>query len=356
MKKEGYGLANNIITDTAQYEAGSLKKAEKEQYQKKLLAEIRKEQNAKRRTPGWTVAAAGAAAVVLLTGTLLHNEVYAAIEHIRWNIGTALGLENDLGQYRDIVDTAVSDGGYIITLQEAVATEEKLIINYTLQRTDGGEMDIMMNTEEGLFINGKPVRGGVTGSTGYLDDAHTVLGFERSYFLEGKDLSGENSFELRIHKLTGSENETLARGKWNFAFTADGAELIADTDRFIIGAAYTLPNGVAVTLDEFTSNDLEQRVTYHASDRAVLDYDLKLVTEDERGRIAQFYVKTFGAKEGMGYMQNAEILEDGRIAGDAGKVTVTLYAAPMPKGNGKMDGAYVQVGEPAEWDLDTDRE
>ncbi len=356
MKKEGYRLANSIVTDTEQYEAGSLKKSEKEQYKKYILSEIRKEQKIQRKAPRWVAIAAGAAAVLLLTGTLFHNEVYAAIEHIRWNIGTALGLENDLTRYSDIVDTAVSDDGYIITLQEAVATEEKLVINYTVQRADGGEMDIMLNPEESLFINGNLVRGGVTGGAGYLDDTRTVLGFARSYFLEGKDLSGENSFELRIHKLTGGENETLARGKWNFAFTADGAELIADTKRLSIGTAYTLPNGVTVTLDEFTTNDLEQRVTYHASDAAALDYDLKLVAEDEQGRITQFYVKTFGGKECTGYMQNAEVLDQGRIAGDAGKVTVTLYAAPMPKENGKMDGEYVQAGEPAVWDLDTCRE
>ena len=45
-------------------------------------------------------------------------------------------------------------------------------------------------------------------------------------------------------------------------------------------------------------------------------------------------------------MQNQEILEDGRLNGEAGLVTMTLYAVEMPKESGRMSEDYIQIGEP----------
>lgn len=370
MKKDAYGLANEIKTDTEQYEAARLGSEEKKKYETSVLAQIhsgggktgsvgasrRREPAAeegfhKKRRHGVSgrMAAACAAAVLLLAGTVFHEEVHAAIEHINWSIGSALGLEKDLVRYRDVLDTAVSDSGYVITLQEAVAADEKLLVNYTIQREDGGKLDSMPDPWESLYINGKLVMGGVSGSAEYLDDTHTAVGFARAFPLDGRDLAGENAFELRIRKLTDGEKEV--KGRWEFAFSADGSELIADTYRLPIGKEYTLPNGITVTLEEFTSNDLEQRVNYHASGADAGRYDLKLVAVDEQGRQTQFYTRYFRGKEATGYMQNAEILDAGRIAEDAGRVTVTLYAAAMPEESGKMSDDYVQIGEAAEWGL-----
>ena len=209
------------------------------------------------------MAVAACAAVTLLTGTVVfRQEVHAAIDRIAWSLENALGLSGDLADYREVIHTSVADKGYVVTLQEAVISEEKLTVNYTVQREDGQPMEQYLTPMEILYVNGKQPGGGAGGSASFLDETQTVLGVEMSYDIPGVDLSGENEFQIRIGAL-GSGNEV--RGKWDFAFTADGAALMADTRRIAIGKEFTLPDGVTVTLEELTMNELEQRISFTKS-------------------------------------------------------------------------------------------
>ena len=133
-------------------------------------------------------------------------------------------------------------------------------------------------------------------------------------------------------------------GEWNFAFRADGADLIADTKRVAIGKTFELPNGGEITLEEFTANELEQRISYTLSDGS--DYLYKVEAEDSVGNRVEFGVR-IQDKE-TGHMQNEEIIDDGRIDENAESVPMTLYAVEMPKESGQMSQDYVQVGEPFE--------
>ena len=99
---------------------------------------------------------------------------------------------------------------------------------------------------------------------------------------------------------------------------------------------------MTVTLDELTMNELEQRITYHTDGSS--GYLLQLTATDPAGRQAQFDTKIQDA-DGTGYMQNQEIICDGRIDESANTVTMVLYAMEMPKDSGRMDNDYRQVGE-----------
>ena len=347
MKREAYELANSIKT-----ECGTDKDrltecpgdVEMKKYKNHILQEIRREKNKKRRTFRGGIAAACAAAI-LLTGTLFFDdEVHAMINQISWNIGSALGLAGDLADYREVVNTSVADNGYVVTLQEAVVSEEKLVVNYTLQREDGGAISMpdplaLPNLDGTLYINGKNVTGAVGGSSEFLDEEHTAVGMVSEYFLHDMDLSGENDFQIHIR---GDRIDDGIKGKWNFSFKADGSLLLADTKRTAIGKTFELPNGGTITLDEFTSNELEQRISYSLSEGS--DYLFKVEAEDSNGNQAEFDVRI--QDKDSGHMQNQEILEDGRLNGEAGLVTMTLYAVEMPKESGRMSEDYIQIGEP----------
>lgn len=341
MSREAYELANKIKTELGadgECLTESPDDVEMKRYKTAVSEEIKKEKRNVRRRFG-KVSAAACVVIVLAAGTAVFGEeVHAAIQQISWSISSALGTPKDLADYREVVQTSVADKGYVVTLQEAVVSEEKLVVNFTLQREDGQPMDQILTPDESLYINGKAVHDGAGGSAWFLDEEQTVLGVETSHEAPGVDLSGENAYQIRIGQL-GFDNGV--KGTWDFAFTADGTDLIADTKRISIGKEFTLPDGVTLTLDEYTSNDLEQRIIYRTSGST--RYNLMILATDRDGRQAEF--DTSRADRTSGYMINQEILYDGRIAEDAGEATFTLFAVELPEEDGRMSDDYVQVGE-----------
>ncbi len=341
MNREAYELANRIKAEPGA-DGGTLAASpgdvEMKQYKNYVLKEIKKEKQT-----GiinfQSISVAACAALLLFAGIMFFDtDVHAMIRQISWSIGNALGISGDLADYRKVINTSVADKGYIITLQEAVAGEDKLVINYTLQREDGGAMEDIIIADGSLYINGKNVTDGVGGGASFLDEEQKVIGVVLDYFVSDVDFSGENDFQINFGKIGVTD---AVKGTWNFAFRADGSELIADTKRMPIGKTFEIPNGGQITLDEFTSNDLEQRIFYSLSDSS--NYIFKAMAKDSNGNQAEFGVRI--QDKDSGYMQNEEIQYDGRLDAEAETVTITLYAMELPEGSGRMGNDYMQIGE-----------
>lgn len=96
-----------------------------------------------------------------------------------------------------------------------------------------------------------------------------------------------------------------------------------------------------MTLQEFTTNALEQRISFTLS--GPTSYILMIKASDESGRQVEFGVRNQNGKSG--YMQNEEIIDDGRLNMDAETVTMTPYAVALPEEDGRISDDYVQVGE-----------
>ena len=341
MNREAYELANRINTELDAKRSNLTEcpgDIVMKKYKNTVLQEIKKEKQQKKNTFRKTSVAA-CAALMLLAGTVFFgDDVHAMIRQVSWNIGNALGLSADLADYREVVNTSVADSGYVITLQDAVVSEEKLVINYTLQREDGEAMEEMPIADGGLYINGKNVTDGVGGSAEFLDEEQKVVGVVLSYYVSGIDFSQENHFRIVYDRVGITDS---VKGKWEFEFTADGADLLADTKRTAIEKSFELPDGVTVTLEELTTNDLEQRISYSLSGGT--DYIFKVEAVDSAGRQVEFNVRTQDRESG--YMQNEEIIDDGRIDDNAESVTMTLYAVGLPEESGRMSNDYIQLGE-----------
>ena len=204
MKREAYRLANEFQTDFSADQdrlMDSPDDMEMKRYEANALREIRKEKRAAKGSIGKITAAACIAAALLAGTVMFRQEVHASIRQITWSISSALGLSEDLAAYRDVLNSSVSDKGYVVTLQEAVVSEEKLTVNYTIQREDGQPIEDYLTPDEQLFVNGKQVMGGAGGSSGFLDEEQTIIGAEMSYQIPGVDMSQENEFCIKIHKL-----------------------------------------------------------------------------------------------------------------------------------------------------------
>jgi len=346
MKQEGYKLANQIRTE--EIELQQLDEITRKKHKLTVLDEIKREKK-RNRNRKKKLAVAAACVGIGLGGVLgFSDEVHAAIEQIRFTLSEALGLKQDLAQYKEVVNSSVTDSGYQITLQEVVAAEKRLLISYTIQREDGQPIEegFYVSLWESLWINGKQVYGGGSGSMRFLDETHTIMGVEKAYDTDEFDLASENDYEW---KLEASEN---GKGEWDFQFTANGFDLMADTKRMTLGNEFYLPNGTILTLDELVVNDLEQRINVHSSGDGTTDYNIKLIITDEQERNVEFYISRFSNVNGFtGYMLNAENIENGRIAPDAQTISATLYAVELPKEDGRIPNEYVQVGETVRWDL-----
>ncbi len=348
MNREAYRLANEIGTEL---EADGdclrecLSDVEMKRYETRISEEIKKEKRMGGRNFRRISAAACGALVLMACTAAFGEEVNAAIRKIGFSIGEALGLSGDLADYREVVGTSVTDQGYVITLEEAVVSNEELVVTYTLQREDGEPMEEILTPDGTLYIDGEAVNAGTGGSSNFLDEEQRILGSMVSYHLPGMDLSGEHEYRLVFDRIGILAEGT--RGRWVFDFMAEGAELIEDTKRISIGREYQLPDGTRIILEELTLNELEQRITY--SQEGSTNYMLMVKAADSNGNRAEFGLRS--ADGTSGYLQNEEIIEDGRIDRAAGKVTLVLYAVELPEEDGRISEDYIPVGEPFELGL-----
>ena len=117
------------------------------------------------------------------------------------------------------------------------------------------------------------------------------------------DLAGVNDYQIKFSQL---DIKGKIRGNWTFSFTADGSTLMAETQRVTLDKTFTLPNCVSITLEEFTSNDLEQRILYTAYAKEAVEYDLLVTALDEMGGEYSFYLSSFNGSRKKGYLRAQE--------------------------------------------------
>ncbi len=324
MDREAYKLANSIkagpdAEDHLTEEAQTADLAAIERYKDAVLLEIRREKRAKKNAYRKTLAAA--CLVLVLTGTVLFgDEVYAGVRRIGLSIGSALGMSFDLADYSEVINTSVTDKGYVITMQEALVTEEKLLVSYTLERKDGRVLEDKLFPFGNLYINGEIIPAAMASDVWFLDEEHKKAGGYLEFYLfkkgDGISIEEKNAYEIEIDHLG---MEGAVKGNWTFLFQADGKDLTADTKRTPIDMEFVLPDGTAVTLTEFTSNSFEQRIYYNIS--APTLYSLEVRAVDAQGNETGFATRTQD-REG-GYMMNRF---GNRLREGAGTVTMTVYA------------------------------
>lgn len=352
MDREAYRLANEIRTEL--YTDGDfLEKCpgeEKMKYDKsEILKEIKKEKKGARLRRG-AAAAACAAFLLAAGGMMFGEEVHAALLQMKWSMSSALGLSDDLAKYSEVIHTSVTNDGYVLTLQEVVVSENQVAVNCTFEREDGAPLGGLEIPNGTLYINGKDTRGGQTGAAMMLNDEGTAVGLIEKYSLFGDSLSGEKRFDLSKENdfrlvYEQWDREDGRSGTWEFAFTASGADLIADTRRTVLARTFELPGGGKLTLTELTSNELEQRIYYEFSGKAQQTPMIK--AEDSDGNRVEFGMIQQDA--GGGYLVNQEIVDDGSIGEAAKSVKLTLYVRKTPERSGAVtEEDYVQVGEPFE--------
>lgn len=336
MKKELYKLANKLKIQES-YESAdrwdlceasgagqeqNFEDIEKEKYRRQIRYSIHKEKKSlwrKRLT-------AAAACLAFLTVLVCNSHVQTTIAKSFGSIQTFLGIPNDLSPYTEIINTSVSDNGYLATLEEVIIAEDKIAVSYTLQRENGKPFPCSRSLTAALYVDGEEIYSG-TGFVNFVDQEHKIQGNEMTYFVPGIDLLEEKTYKLKIADYSG--------GKWEFQFEASGAELASDTKRIKLEKVFALPDGSSLKLHDLTVNNFEQRINYD-KESSKKYYELKVQIVDDQGMEISFYEEWVGKTKS--YLINDNLTDSFLTEPNTETATVRIMAA-------ECDETYMQISE-----------
>ena len=341
MKESIYNLLNDIDSSPESYTTAQVTQKDIKDWKKAFK---NKEQNSSQ--PGKRAlrkhryvkyAAAAAAAVVLICAGSIPSvriTAYAAVKSVTYNLGQLLGISADLSPYTTVVGESVSKDGITVTLNEVIMDENMMYITDTVttsEKMDTVEKQMGYMADAMVFINGKMASSGASGGIEQADDYNLVSTMEID--LPDIDTSGTVDMEIR-YSVEGREIGTIA-------FTASGAELLADTVTIPLNEVITLPDDSTLSLEKYTTSEVGQKIFFTLSPKKVV-YDVILKGEDNLGNPVEFITRSI--HDGQGRMEVSTI-DNGYVNDQAESLTLTPYAVRFPETSGKMSNDYQPVGE-----------
>ncbi|WP_276619489.1 DUF4179 domain-containing protein [Syntrophomonas wolfei] len=338
MEKNIYDLLNDtqVVLDD-KYDM-TLTKAET----KKMKSNFKKSINSSAYKKAVSVAAAVILTVGIL-GTPLASYAYENVNLIVSNIASYLGIEKNLDDYSTVVNQAITRDGLTIQLNEVILDTDQLVVS-TTARSDEKIEKGYIGMDSLIYINGKRINGGASGSSQSIDDytVEEVINHQ----LDNADLSGD--LDVKIMLLSAEVNGDTRRGPWVFEFKTNGDQLALDTHEIKLDYAFTLDNGQRIALEKYTSNDLGQKI-YYSKNRQGTSYDIALQGKDDLGNKVEFFMTH--EEDGKGIFKLSTI--DGNLNDDARVLTLTPYAVKFPEQSGKLSNDYKPVGPEFTIDLVT---
>lgn len=229
---------------------------------------------------GITVTVAAIALIaVLMTGTgqMVFAYAYQSIAGI-------LGMNETVEDYTTIIGSSVTDNGITVTLNDAIISEEKLILSINIsdglkmKRDEfGNRIGPGYNFNQGNFNNPKdgtikismdgnemPIAG--LSGTGKAIDDYTE-NYITEYYIGHIDWEKEHEIKVAISTIekprgSGEKCEEI-NGKWEFNFAASGDEIAKDTKVIMLDDVLDYDNG-RITFEKFVSNSYE-KILYASS-------------------------------------------------------------------------------------------
>lgn len=281
---------------------------------------------------------AAAAACICVLGTAISpvgQKAYAGVSAAMYSLSKVLGIREDFSPYLSVVGETVEKDGISATLNEVILDDETLLVSYAIhsqEALDSLEVEGGVHPGVSVSIDGAQVSFAFGGSMEEADE-HTMAVYGE---LEVPGISTEKQMDMEMEFYFGEEM------LGTIGFSVSGAELLADTKTVELDKTFRLPDGTDVTLEKYTTSDVNQKV-YFTTSTGECGYDLKLEGTDDLGNAVEINMRSF--LEGQGRME-VNTLDNGYIRKDAKKLTMTLYAVAFPEESGRMSNDYQQVGEP----------
>ena len=342
-----YELLNEVDFNIENYEKEDLSDIEKQKLKKSFRKNTKKKFNVKR---FGAIAAAIVLSVGVLSRTNFGKKAFAAtqskISEISYSIGKALNIEKNIEPYANVVNQVVENNGIGVKLSDVIIDKDELIFS-TILETNEPVDEFRFNYD--IFINGKRLNFySASGSSQGINNSKTL--FVNTYSTEAKDIELTKNMDIKIvlrdfnYYIWDSQGNTIqeenVQENWEFEFTANGKELMANTYQVPLNYSFKIDNQQC-TLEEFRYNPVNQKIYAKIKGESEDVYDIKLMGHDNLENEVNFYlIRKSEENLVFKYLSLNNDLSD-KIT----SITLTPYAAKFPRESGRMSNDYNQIGE-----------
>ncbi|GAA0076693.1 DUF4179 domain-containing protein [Clostridium sp. CTA-5] len=342
MKNDIYTMLNEININMDDYKKEDFNDIEKKKIKANLKKSILKKKFPKKN------AIAAVAIVALTIGIFGNNIGVSALSKVGYminnDIGSFLGIEKNLDDYKTVINKSITDKGITVQLNEVILDGNEMTVSYNVtydKKLDECESWHGFNQ---IYVNGKALNTGSGGSARNIDEYTTQSVI--TYNLENCDLNGD--LNIKIESSSVMLNDNKQKGNWTFEFKTSGDQLRVDTKKIILNKKFTLENGQEYTLEKYTDNSLGQKIYASISNfQKKSSYAVMLKGYDDLGNKVEFYASHSNQKNALFKIENIK----GNLNENAKILKLTPYAAKYPEKSGRMDGEYKQVGDEFTIDL-----
>ncbi|MGL5693957.1 MAG: DUF4179 domain-containing protein, partial [Peptostreptococcaceae bacterium] len=192
--------------------------------------------------------------------------------------------------YTNIINKSVSKNGIDISIKEVILNNDEIIFNYIVKSDKKlHEIGSPSFIPRSILINGKEI-GALGGVGGTWIDEYTekhVMSFSL-FGIEEDELKGDVDIKVSFDEGYIDENNSI-EGPWVFEFRANGKNLAMDTEEIKIDKSYELDNGVKLTIDKYTRNDLGEKIyTKLEGMKPNKSYEIYFKGLDDSGEVIKF--------------------------------------------------------------------
>lgn len=339
--KNVYELLNHMDIDLEDYDREVLNDMEKRSLKNNFRKSIKRKINFKKLG---TIAAVAVLTLGFFSQTNFGKNVYAAAEskvsEISYSIGEALGTKRNIEPYANVVNQIVEHNGVEVKLTDVIIDKDELIFSTIANANTPVDW---VNFDYDIFINSKKLTNyGATGSSRRIGNSETA--FFHIYAVDTKGIDLEENIDVKIilHNLNYriGESEKGIKGKWEFEFTANGSELMANSHTLPMNYSFTA-GGQKYSLEEFRYNPVNQKIFGKVKGKSKDAYAIELRGHDNLGNEVTFFLTSVSGEDIVFKYENIH----GDLSDEITSITLTPYAAKYPEQSGKMSNDYKQVGE-----------
>lgn len=257
-EKDIYKLFNVVKFDPSEFDQMN------DEMPEILKKKIKKNVNKKIRKRSYIKIAKGSSIVaaillVILIGVGIASPALAKnipiINSITQMLNDKYGGHGEYTSYSQLVDKSVNDHGIMVTINEAMADDTKIILGYTFKSDSKIEnKDLLLgNLFMGTKVNGSNLRGG--GARGEFIDDFTYIG-SGEFKYDASSFSNKLKVDINVKEILGVE------GNWDFAFTVSKDELINNSTVFNTHVKVDLPDQVN-TIEKVVLSPIDTTIFYN---------------------------------------------------------------------------------------------
>ena len=245
-----------------------------------------------------------------------------------------------------MIDQSVSDNGVTIQFHEAILDGDMLLVSSTMHIENKEKSFGHAFTSGKVYINGKDVSSSSGGGSRFIEK--NTFADETEYGIELSKVDLTKPLDIKIaisdvHASTEQESGMLnpIKGSWDFEFTVDPSEIIADTK--VIEPNIEVRDGEEViTIKKYTSNKVSEKIYIEYGKNTLKDALVDFVGTDNLGNEVRFGSRYREDKEGM--LESNKL--NGTFSKEATEITLQAIYQVYPAGGGKMPDEYINFGEP----------